>query len=77
MFEMLFRSTFIAFQLVSVASFGVPMRSTVSFSTGFDTVAFALIGQMTEPEWIGHEPVRAPVVEEEWEDDDELDFEMF
>ena len=38
---------------------------------------FALIGQMTEPEWIGHEPVRAPVVEEEWEDDDELDFEMF
>ena len=38
---------------------------------------FALIGEMTQPEWIGHEPVRAPVVEEEWEDDDELDFEMF
>jgi hypothetical protein len=38
---------------------------------------FALIGQIIEPEWIGHEPVRAPIVEEEWEDDDELDFEMF
>jgi hypothetical protein len=38
---------------------------------------FALIGQMTEPDWIGHEPVRAPIVEEEWEEEDELDFDMF
>jgi hypothetical protein len=37
---------------------------------------FALIGQMTEPEWIGYESVQTIIEEEEWEED-ELDFDMF
>ena len=64
-----------------IFSFPFNYNADYNLETGFAVANqhgfFAMIGHMTEPDWIGHEPVRAPIVEEEWEDDDELDFEMF
>ena len=56
------------------ADFHCEVGFIISNKNGF----FAIIGIPTEPEWIGHEVVQAPVVEveDEWDDDD-LDFEMF
>lgn len=56
------------------ADFHVESGFIISNSHGM----FAIIGIPTEPQWLGHEVVQAPVVEveDEWDDDD-LDFEMF
>ena len=56
------------------ADFHCEVGFIISNKNGF----FAIIGIPTEPEWIGHEVIQAPVVEidDEWDDDD-LDFEMF